>query len=837
MRLFADPHRCPDCGASLPPTDPVCPSCRLDLTGALGQELFSTLSRADVLLARLRERSLVPHPAPSGSSVLVRDERPAAPEPAPETPATARLSAASVPQILLTLGALCLLVAALVFLVVSWPSMGVAGRTATLVALTAVVGGLTAWCAGRALRGATEALGTVTLGLATLDVVGARDAGWLGTPTTATFAVAVGLLLVVAGLGTATALGRTPAAGFTCGELVSVAGAVTVSVGLGAGTWGDAAGRALVAVLAVSALTALAGRVRPGTLRVAVAGLVCVAVTDWLVLVGAGFDRVGTAPSVASVWGRLDGWALVAAAAIAGAVAATRAFPVAARVLGLAAATAVVALLVTLPAYDEDGLTLTLTVLVTVAVAAAATAVVPRPWAAAGLAATLPGSLYLGGQLLVLGVHAAGRYAESASAEWAGTPGGRLGELSPASGQAPAWTVPLLVVVLLGAAWSAARLSAYGRSLPLRDGLFATGLLLWIAVVATLLLHPVPVWLVLLALLATGAGAVRAGRAEPAVLGVGAATLAVAVPLSWYDAWLTFAAVTVALLAAVAVHGRNRLALPAQVAGALVPPLAGGLLWTVGELAGAAEPWVALTALVTLALVALGRGRLPGGHRDALTLPVELSSFVAGLVVAGAGVTAAAVSTTASWTAVYLTVGGTAATLLALLREDRRPVGWLGGALLAAATWVRLGDLGVTAPEPYTLPSAVALLVTGVLHLRRHPGSSTLMALTPGLTLALVPSLLWALEEPLSGRAVLLGAGCLALVLAGLRLRWSAPLVHASVVGALLVLREAGPYVGDSVPRWALIGSAGTLLVLLGATWEQRLQDARAVTGYVRGLR
>jgi cell division protein FtsW (lipid II flippase) len=124
-----------------------------------------------------------------------------------------------------------------------------------------------------------------------------------------------------------------------------------------------------------------------------------------------------------------------------------------------------------------------------------------------------------------------------------------------------------------------------------------------------------------------------------------------------------------------------------------------------------------------------------------------------------------------------------------------------------------------------------------VVHLRRSAGSSTLRALSPGLMLALVPSLLRALEEPLSLRALLLGLACLALVMAGLRLRWSAPIAHAALVGAVLVLREAGPYVGDSVPRWAVIGFAGALLVVLGTTWEQRLTDARAVTGYLRRLR
>ena len=102
---------------------------------------------------------------------------------APATPAhhpRARLSSASVPQILLALGAGCLLVAALVFLAVTWSVMGVGGRTATLVGFTVVAGVLAAWMARRGLRGATEALALVGYGLLTLDVVGADHAGWFG---------------------------------------------------------------------------------------------------------------------------------------------------------------------------------------------------------------------------------------------------------------------------------------------------------------------------------------------------------------------------------------------------------------------------------------------------------------------------------------------------------------------------------------------------------------------------------------------------------------------------------------------------------------------------------
>ncbi|MFZ5846164.1 MAG: SCO7613 C-terminal domain-containing membrane protein, partial [Actinomycetota bacterium] len=70
----------------------------------------------------------------------------------------------------------------------------------------------------------------------------------------------------------------------------------------------------------------------------------------------------------------------------------------------------------------------------------------------------------------------------------------------------------------------------------------------------------------------------------------------------------------------------------------------------------------------------------------------------------------------------------------------------------------------------------------------------------------------------------------------GVLLHWAGPVLHGGVVGAVLVLRLATP-LAEAVPRWALIGAAGALLVTMGITWERRVRDARAVAGYVRGLR
>ena len=109
-------------------------------------------------------------------------------------------------------------------------------------------------------------------------------------------------------------------------------------------------------------------------------------------------------------------------------------------------------------------------------------------------------------------------------------------------------------------------------------------------------------------------------------------------------------------------------------------------------------------------------------------------------------------------------------------------------------------------------------------------------ALAPGLALVTVPSLLAAVNDPLSVRVLLLGVACLVLVLAGVALRWSAPLVIGSVVGAALVLRELTPYAAD-LPPWVVIGVSGTLLLVVGVTWESRMRDAGTATRYLASLR
>ena len=149
---------------------------------------------------------------------------------------------------------------------------------------------------------------------------------------------------------------------------------------------------------------------------------------------------------------------------------------------------------------------------------------------------------------------------------------------------------------------------------------------------------------------------------------------------------------------------------------------------------------------------------------------------------------------------------------------------------------MRLYDLHIVDPEPYTLPTALALVLVGLYRLRVSRDSPTAPTLGPGLALATVPSLLWVLGDPVSTRAALLGVACLAMVLAGVQLRWHAPVVVGALVGGLVVIRELAPYALQT-PQWMLIGAAGTVLIACGITWESRMRDLQQAAAYLGRLR
>jgi hypothetical protein len=472
------------------------------------------------------------------------------------------------------------------------------------------------------------------------------------------------------------------------------------------------------------------------------------------------------------------------------------------------------------------------------AAVAAATTVLPHPWQLTGALTQIVAGLLVLVDALLMAAEALSRLVEAGGDAWRGSAGDALPAL--AAGLPVAWLLPIAVGVLAGSTWLLAR--SVGAVVDERVAESAVGAVAAAAVLAVAL-YAVPVWLPVALMLLVSAAYAGWWALRPSTPSLVTATvfLAGGTGVSLHAQGLTEAALLVAVALAAVVHLRASDAELAGVAGAASVAALGAVAWTTGALVDADPSWTALAGLLVVAVVALAA---PYAPVRLWTAParvarggLEVGAGMVALPLVAAGVVLATAEQQNTWLAIYLTTAGVAVTADALLRGDRRYLAVPGGLLLAMATWVRLWDLGVHAPEAYTLPSALVLVGLGLLRLRRDPGAGTLATLAPGLSLALLPSLLWALAEAPGWRALLLGIACLALVLAGVAARWTAPVLVGATVGGLLVLRLAAPYIGSTVPRWVLIGCAGALLVAVGATWERRLQEARQLVGYVRALR
>ncbi|MFG2499087.1 SCO7613 C-terminal domain-containing membrane protein [Streptomyces sp. NPDC048441] len=231
------------------------------------------------------------------------------------------------------------------------------------------------------------------------------------------------------------------------------------------------------------------------------------------------------------------------------------------------------------------------------------------------------------------------------------------------------------------------------------------------------------------------------------------------------------------------------------------------------------------TGLLTLVVPALGALAAARLGRHALTLPVEITGAAAG------GLAIVLTAGHATTLALALALSGviTAGTAL---RADRRSVGYAAGVLFLLASWVRLAAWAVETPEAYTLPVTVPALLIGALRRRRDPEARSWTAYGPGLAATLLPSLAAAWSDAHWQRPLFLGIAALLITLAGARHRLRAPLVLGGTVLALDALHELAPYivqVVDALPRWLPPALAGLLLLAIGATYEQRLRDARRV--------
>ena len=797
MTRYADPLVCPDCRQPIAYAVPSCPHCALPLRGTTAQALFSTLLRADQLIDQLRQPA-VAFPTPVAPGVL----RPWTPEPSPRPsePRASRLEAASIPKVLLGLGATCLLVAALVFLVVAWSSLGMGGRTAVLLTLTSLAGGAVVWLSGRTLRAGAESFAVVLLGLVALDVTGAENAGWLGEHGDGGFALILGGVVALVGFATATYGVASKVKRLVGAEIVTALGVATCGAGLLDVLPDDAAG-ALAATVLTAAVAGLARRTRLPDLAT---GLAALAGLWWLGLVTIGLGNALDVPTVDALWGDLRVWPLLVGALLAALPAVVRALrePVRVAAASVAALVATGAATVVVVGNPLDEVAATAGVVLALATLAAWS--LPAPWRLAPLVTLSPAAVGTMFFVVFQGGSAASRMAFD---PWSVSPAHLVNHSSlPLSG----WLLAPLVAGLVAALWVGADLAE--EHLPWSGILTVVGSL---TAAATLASYDVPLWVpfVVLVVATVAAFALEfyaGATAYPATMLLGIATLAAALP----STWLTLVALGVLTALALAVDVLEDDAFAARF---VLPVLLGGSVFTLGEVAGWTTDWRGVTVVAAVGLLALWRADPLLEVGAALTAVVAVAWQVPDL----------------TWLAIDLTVAGVLVTASSLV-HGRRELGWAGGMLLMAATWARLADLDVTTVEAYTLPLATALILVALWQMPRTDLPS-LQALAPGLALATVPSLLQVLAEPVSDRAVLLGGGCLLLLLVGVRLRWGGPLVVGAAVGGLEVLREAT--YASVLPQWVLIALVGALLTAIGVTWEQRLRDLRLAAGYVRALR
>jgi len=165
------------------------------------------------------------------------------------------------------------------------------------------------------------------------------------------------------------------------------------------------------------------------------------------------------------------------------------------------------------------------------------------------------------------------------------------------------------------------------------------------------------------------------------------------------------------------------------------------------------------------------------------------------------------------------------------------PATWAAMVHATLANGILLADRGVEVVEAYTAVPAALLLALGTVRLARDPAARSVPTLLPGLLVFLVPTVLVLMGDVShTGRALWLAGGSTALLVAGVRMRLSAPVI-AGAIGAGGVVLTQFPVVASVVPRWLVFAVLGLALVVISATYEARLRDVRRIRDQVQSYR
>ncbi len=787
---------------------------------------------------------------------------PAAPPPGPGVPGpvAAPQPGPSAQNVLLALGGVLLAVAALAFTLIGWGQLGIAGRSAALGLVTAAALAVPALLVRRGLVATAEAVAVLGLVLTTLDVYALRQVAFADADGTAYTAAASAVLALVWGAyGVFLPRLRTPLpAALLVAQLPLPLWALSQATTALPVLWALLATAALNTPLALrhrSRKPAPAAPPRPGTpaphqVPAPAGGTLAHPAT------GAPFAGPGPAGSASAgvprpvgavgVLAAVLAW-VTGAAALLGALSLSSltgspadalpscALLLAGGVLALAAslrrpqaASAVVAGLAVVAAAGgllRPALPLAWTVPLYLACALALPAVaarsvrLPRPvrrGLALSSAAVTTGAVLT--TLPALALTLLSGPLSRPAAPWRGLPAGF--RAVPAGGDT--WDLPWRAMstaplILLA---SAAALALFHRRRPHAASAAGTVLLaaggLLLVPVALDLPYAAGLALFVVVTAAALASAVFSPAASHAALATGAVVSVAGALLALAGRGATFAVLGALLLLWLATALRATAPAVRSVSAVACVAYAMALACASGAALGLPARHTALLALAVPALVALLAVRVR-------SVPMEIAGAVSALVPL---VLAAGHLPTLS---LVLALCGVVAAGTAV-REERRAVGWAAGGLFVAATWSRLAASEIAAPEAYTVPASVLALVVGVLRRRRDPRASSWLAYGPGLSMTLVPSLIAAWADPHWQRPLLLGVAALAVTLLGARYRLGAPLLLGAVVLSLVSLHELAPYAVQVVgvlPRWLPPALAGMLLLAVGATYEQRLREAR----------
>jgi hypothetical protein len=277
--------------------------------------------------------------------------------------------------------------------------------------------------------------------------------------------------------------------------------------------------------------------------------------------------------------------------------------------------------------------------------------------------------------------------------------------------------------------------------------------------------------------------------------------------------------------------GSREMAVGAAAVLALAVAAEGGLLAAAAQ---AGDATVALVvgvtaAATTLAFAAVDRSGLRDDTRGDVARAGEAAAAAVhvGAIVALLGVPDPLARASAA--SIVLAAGAAVAAVHAV-RPGRRPAAAWAVVEAVGLIWLRLAVAGVGVAEAYTLPVAAAFLGAAVIAHRTGRASRfpSWVVDGPWLVVALAPTVALALADGGLVRSLVgLVAGTIALVV-GAATRRRAPVDIGVVVVILLGVRQLAPVVG-ALPNWATLGACGLVLLVAGATFEERRRDLRAL--------